>query len=120
MSLLFAAILVTAPTPAVEQVDAAFDDLANRRNADAIARIEGGREAATDHPATMINLGIAYAREGQQARAREMFQRAANMGMRVELETAGGDWVDSRTLAMRALAALDNGRFGGATRTARR
>ena len=120
MSLLFAAILVTAPTPAVEQVDAAFEDLAASRNAEAIARIEGGRETETDHPATMINLGIAYAREGQQARARALFERAANMGMRVELETAGGSWVDSRALAVRALAALDSGRLGGVTRTATR
>jgi len=120
MSLLFAAILVTAPAPAVERVDAAFEDLAASRNAEAITRIEGSREAATDHPATMINLGIAYARQGQQARARALFERAANMGLRVELETAGGSWADSRALAIRALAALEGGRLGGLTRTALR
>ena len=93
---------------------------ATHEDAEAIARIEGGREAATDHPATMINLGIAYAREGQEARARALFERAADMGMRVELETAGGDWIDSRVLAARALAALDAGRLGRVTRTALR
>ncbi|MFN3510036.1 MAG: tetratricopeptide repeat protein [Tsuneonella troitsensis] len=120
-ALLVAAILVTAPLPDVEQVDVAFDDVAAGRNAAAIAQIESSAGDAVDHPASLINLGVAYAREGDHAQARRLFERAATMNRHYQLETAGGAWVDSQALAKRALAALDRGAFAsGATRTALR
>lgn len=117
MSVIAATILVIAPVPQVEQVDAAYDDLSSGRNAEAAARLEDKQ-----HPASLINLGIAKARQGELHEARRLFERAASMAQRYELETARGTWVDSRTLAHKALAALDNGTFSRvtATRTAAR
>lgn len=115
-----AGLLVSAaPVPPVEAVDAAYEEVAASRNAEAIARIEGTGPAARAHPAQLINLGIAYAREGDTARACDLFQRAANAQELYSLETAGGQWTNSRALALRALASLDNGKLG-AIRTAMR
>ena len=66
------------------------------------------------------NLGIAYAREGQLDHARALFEQAARSEDRVRLETATGEWVDSRWLAIRAIALLDAGEFGGSERLAAR
>ncbi|ANY19516.1 hypothetical protein A6F68_00991 [Tsuneonella dongtanensis] len=123
MSLMLAtSILVIAPVPQVEQVDVAFDQLSAGRNGEAIARLETTGAEAEGHPAGLINLGVAHARRGDEAEARRLFQRAAAMTQRYELETASGTWVDSRSLALKALAALDRGALGSAsaTRTARR
>ena len=40
-----------------------------------------------------------------------MFTAAARNQQRYRLETAQGDWMDSRNLARRALAMLDRGEF---------
>jgi Tfp pilus assembly protein PilF len=120
-ALMAAAILVTAPLPDVEQVDVAYDEMLAGRSETAIAQIESVRGEAAEHPASLINLGIAYARQGDQAKARALFQRAAAASERFQLETSQGSWVDSRALARRALAALDRGAFAAsATRTALR
>lgn len=66
---------------------------------------------ASDDPARLINLGVAYARKGDAVRARAMFRAAHNAPERVELETAAGEWVYSRVLARRGLAMLDSGEF---------
>ena len=121
-ALVIAGLLVTAvPHTAANQVDAAFGDLQANRTGAAIERIEGALEEKEAHPAQLINLGVAYARAGDTARAREMFRRAARHDTGYSLETAGGAWVDSRALALRGLAALDRGSLGAsATRTAAR
>lgn len=62
-----------------------------------------------DDPARLINLGVAYARMGDAARARVMFRAAHTAPERVELETAAGEWVYSRVLARRGLAMLVSG-----------
>lgn len=69
------------------------------------------RQQETDDPARLINLGIAYARMGDQERARAMFRAAHTAEERVDLETASGEWVYSRVLARRGLAMLDSGAF---------
>jgi hypothetical protein len=69
------------------------------------------RQPETDDPARLINLGVAYARTGDTARARAMFRAAHNAPERVDLETASGEWVYSRVLARRAIAMLDRGEF---------
>lgn len=120
-ALIAAAILVTAPMPDVEQVDVAFEDMIAGRSEAAIAQIEASTRATAEHPASLINLGVAYARVGDEAKARYVLERAAATGERYQLETSGGNWVDSRALARRALAALENGTLtAGATRTASR
>lgn len=116
MSIIAAAsILAIAPVPQVDKVDAAYDQVANGRNAAAIVELD---DAASDaHPATLINLGIAHAREGRTDEARRLFDRAAAATSRYQLETASGSWVDSHELALKALAALDRGAFARVTVT---
>ena len=88
--------------------DVAFAELRAGRNQEAVARIESGAASAKD-PARLINLGIAYARNGDRQKARALFLEAYRAREWVELETATGAWVDSRVLARRALAMLDSG-----------
>ena len=115
-----AGLLVTAaPAPPIQAVDAAYEEVAAHRDADAIARLEG-EGAVPLHPAQLINLGIAHARQGDVERARALFHKAANAEEIYSLETASGAWTNSRVLARKALASLDSGALGGATRTAMR
>lgn len=112
--------MAQAPAQGLEPVDVAFDELTAQRNAAAIARIESNQHLDEADPARLINLGIAYARQGDSDAARALFERAARHAQRLNLETATGDWVDSRALARRALAALDRGEFSALSRTAMR
>ena len=61
-----------------------------------------------DDPALLINLGAAYARKGDAARAAGAFQAAIDSDTRYDLELADGTWVDSRQAARRALETLRN------------
>ncbi|MCR2833088.1 hypothetical protein [Parerythrobacter lacustris] len=106
-----------AVTPAS---DVAFDELAAEQNRAAIEKLEAAPASGAQDPAKLINLGIAYAREGQLDHARALFEQAARSEDRVRLETATGEWVDSRWLAIRAIALLDAGEFGGSERLAAR
>ena len=115
MGLAMAVMLAQAPTAAAQ--DVAYDALAAGNNRAAVARLERTHD---DDPARLINLGVALARQGDTARARAIFARAAAAEDRVDLETATGAWIDSRTLALRAIAAIDRGRLAGETRTAMR
>ena len=98
--------------------DVAYEMLADGRNSAAISTIGAGAETSGD-PARLLNLGIAYARQGEDAKARALFEMAYRSRDRVELETATGRWIDSRTLAKQALAMLDGGSFVAAGRIAR-
>ena len=113
--ILAASILAIAPAPQVDRVDVAYDELSAGRNAEAVVELDGA--APDTHPATLINLGIAHAREGRTEEARRLFDRAAASNARYQLETAGGTWVDSHDLALKALAALDRGAFARVTVT---
>ena len=116
MSVIIAAsILAIAPLPQVERVDAAYDELSNGRNAEAVVELDAA--ASDTHPATLINLGIAHARQGRTEEARALFDRAAASNARYQLETSGGAWVDSHDLALKAIAALDLGAFARVTVT---
>lgn len=125
-AIVLAGLLVTAipaaPTHAVEAVDAAYEEVSAHRDREAIARIEAAGPIARAHPAQLINLALAYARQGQPNRARGLLRQAARAGEPYTLETADGQWASSRELALRALASLERGdRAGdGRVRTARR
>ena len=59
-----------------------------------------------------INHAIAAARLGDETNvARKSFLAAARNAERFELETLAGEWVDSRVLARRGIALLDEGAF---------
>jgi Flp pilus assembly protein TadD len=85
----------------------------------AIEKIETNSSIDETDPAKLINLGVAYARSGNELLAREHFEAAAASPVRYNLETANGDWVDSRRLAMKALRKLDRGEFRPTTLTQR-
>lgn len=109
-----------ADASAVEPVDVAFEELSDGQNTAAIERIEHNADLDQDDPARLINLGIAHARKGSDLEARAMFTAAARNETRYQLETAQGDWIDSRDLARRALAMLDRGEFRNNGRVASR
>lgn len=112
MSLILAAtILVTAPTTPDYRAEAAYEDMVAGRNREAIERIEASADVADGHPASLINLAIAYAREGEDERARRALKQAARLDRQMDLETAAGEWVDSRKLAQHAMAELAAGRL---------
>lgn len=113
MALSILAGLVLAQAPAAT-VDVAFADLAAGRNEVAIERIEANHELATNDPARLINLGVAYAREGRVGYARDLFRAVVRARESIQLETATGAWVDSRDLARTALAMLDRKVFAEA------
>lgn len=112
------ATLFMAQAP-VQAVEVGYDELAANRNAAAIEVIEGNEALAESDPARLINLGVAYARQGDARTAKAMFERAA-WAERLDLETSTGAWIDSRELALRALAVLERGDFADQTRTAMR
>lgn len=93
--------------------DVGYAQLVAGQDNAAITVINRQSETADD-PARLINLGVAYARMGDTARARAMFRAAHTAPERVELETAAGEWVYSRVLARRGLAMLDSGALAGA------
>jgi hypothetical protein len=111
--------LVLLLQPAAQDVDVAFNSMAQGHDQRAIEQIEANAELETDDPARLINLGIAHARKGDEDRARQFFQAAIDSRERYDLETAKGAWVDSRTLARRAMKMLDSGEFGAQRMTLR-
>lgn len=90
-----------------------LDELNRGDNAAAIQEIMANDGLATDDPARNINLGVAYAREGRFDEARAHFRVALLSADRVALQTARGEWVDSRELARRGLRKLAMGTFTG-------
>lgn len=113
-TVMFAAALAAQPAPG----EIGYSELVAGRDDAAITVIN--RQPQTDDPARLINLGVAYARMGDTARARAMFRAAHNAPERVDLETATGDWVYSRVLTRRALAMLDRGDFSRSEMLARK
>lgn len=113
----FAMVLASmAPSAAVTEilnppteVDVAYEELRAGDNAAAIRQLESARDVERDHPARLINLGTAYARDGRPAEAEAMFRAALKSEQRW-LELADGRWLDSHAAANLALARLDQRR----------
>ena len=108
-ALVAAAQLTSTPgaePPTSETRDVAYQDIAAGRADQAILAIEARLEADPRDPALLINLGAAYARKGDTARAAKAFQAAIDSHTRYDLELADGTWVDSRHAARRALETL--------------
>lgn len=116
------AIVILAMAPAQAPMADSFGHkaLVDGRDTAAIAAIMDNDQIENDDPARLINLGIAYARKGDEALARQLFEAARDNRNRVELETAQGEWVDSRRLAKQALAMLESGEFVSGSRMAAR
>jgi tetratricopeptide (TPR) repeat protein len=111
LSALIAAAQLTS-TPGAEPVtsetrEVAYEEIAAGRTSEAIAALEARLDAEPGDPATLINLGAAYALQGDADKAAQAFQAAIDSDTRYELELADGSWADSRQTARRALAALE-------------
>lgn len=119
MSTFVAAALLVLGSGPIEVVATAgpafevgFEELAAGDNLAAISAIEASSLPAND-PALLINHGVALARTGDHESAREKFAEVAAHSDRYRLETASGNWVDSRVLARRGLSLIDRGEFEG-------
>lgn len=77
----------------------------------AIRTLEAELKAYPDDPALHINLGIALAHSGNEAKARGHFETALASREVLELDTADGRTTDSRRLARQAIAMLERGDF---------
>ena len=105
--------LQSAPTG-----DLAAQTLAAGREDEALAVLQRAVAANPNDPAVLINLGIAWAQKGEEAKARTAFEAALNCDEVVELDTADGTATDSRRLARKAIRMLERGEFrDAATRT---
>jgi tetratricopeptide (TPR) repeat protein len=119
LALAAASPLAGAPGAAVEPARAAPEaapELAARTLAaggaeQAIVTLKQASAADPRDAAVLINLGIAYAQTGDEARARDAFRQALACEDVVELTTAEGDATDSRRLARKALKMLERGEF---------
>lgn len=100
------AVQLQPPVPASEL---AVQPLAAGRGDEAIAVLEHANAADPYDPAVLINLGIAYAQTGNEAKARTAFRQALANDVVVDLDTADGTATDSRRLARKALRMLESG-----------
>ncbi|MBI1404375.1 MAG: tetratricopeptide repeat protein [Porphyrobacter sp.] len=127
MSLIALALALTAappidlPTARLAQApdsDLAAQTLAAGREDEALAVLRKASAENPHDPAVLINLGIAYAQAGNDAKARESFEAALACEDVVELDTADGSATDSRRLARKALRMLARGEFRAAPQPA--
>jgi Tfp pilus assembly protein PilF len=93
----------------VENVDVAYTELANGHDAEALRKLERSALVQAHDPGALINLGTAYARAGDEAKARASFAAAMASRDRYVLELADGTWVESQVAARMANAALGTG-----------
>lgn len=108
-ALVAAAQLTSTPgaePPTTETRDVAYQEIATGRTDEAIQAIEARLKADPNDPALLINLGAAYARKGDTARAAAAYEAAIASQTRYDLELADGSWLDSRHAARRALESL--------------
>ncbi|WP_279349320.1 hypothetical protein [Erythrobacter litoralis] len=106
-----AALAQAGAVPATAQTETVgYVELATGEDAAALTAIENSIVDEQD-PALLINEGIALARLGMTDEAVARFEAAMDSPERVSLETATGEWVDSRQLARRGLRMVRNGEF---------
>lgn len=89
--------------PATDTIDVAYTELSTGQPQAALRKLEAGGAAQSDDPATLINLGAAYARAGMAAKAVAAYRAAIASPVRYDLQLADGSWVDSRFAARQAL-----------------
>ena len=101
--------LVVSATP--NEYDIGYEELVAGHDQEALTAIEECEKLSDHDPARQINHAVALARVGNYDEARARFVAAARNADRFDLETATGDWVDSRVLARRGIAMIDRGEF---------
>lgn len=106
------------PVQMMGEPELAAASLSQGKNGEAIRVLEAELSASPDDPALLINLGIAHAHRGNDAKARALFKAAMTSEQAIDLETADGTMTDSRRLARKALAMLERGELGMVARPA--
>ena len=113
-----ALLAASAPAPAspttsmmANSPELAVQPLIAGKAEQALATLEKASAADPHDAAVLINLGIAYAHAGEDAKARAAFERALACHEVVELDTADGTATDSRRLARKAIRMLERGEF---------
>ena len=94
---------------AMEQVDVAYEELANGESEKALAKLKANTDLDKQDPAYLINLGTAYMQQGKYEKAEKAFKAAIMSNQRYDLELADGRWMDSRQAARKALSRLRHG-----------
>lgn len=107
LALALVAATSVAPEPGAQSLASGSAD-------QALLTLERSSAAQPRDAAVLINLGIAYAQKGDDARARAAFEAAAACDEAVELATIDGNVTDSQRLARKALKMLARGEFRGA------
>lgn len=95
-----------ADRAAPDVADVAYTELSAGMSQAAVRKLEASGAAQSDDPATLINLGAAYAREGMSAQALNAYRAAVATPVRYDLQLADGSWVDSRFAARQALKGM--------------
>lgn len=94
-----------------ETTEVAYEELTDGKAAEAVRNLEALLLDNPGDPAILINLGSAYAEQGQLERAAGFYAQAAESDVRYRLELADGSWADSRLAARRALEQVEQRRL---------
>ena len=113
-TMIFAAALSASPAASTADGNAqaqssgtVYGELAQSQAEATILRILASDQFDSKDPATLINLGAAYAKIGQKDRALAMYRAAIASPDRYDLQLADGRWMDSRAAARLAAASLE-------------
>ncbi|MFK4870715.1 hypothetical protein [Novosphingobium sp. ZW T3_23] len=98
-----AAVTAAPATPLNDRIDVAYTELSSGNAQAAVSKLETSSAAKSEDPATLINLGAAYAANGQTEKALVAYRAAVASSDRYDLQLADGSWVDSRAAARLAL-----------------
>lgn len=101
-----AAALPLDSASTTDSADVAYSELSNGQSDAALRKLESAPGVNAGDPATLINLGVAYARAGMADKAIAAYRAAVASETRYDLELADGSWMDSRTAARTALSRL--------------
>ncbi len=100
------AFSIAQDTQPEDRTNVGYAELSQGQPDDAIKAIEANRALDSEDPAALINLGNAYARMGETAKALSSYRAAIDSDTRYDLELSDGRWMDSRKAARLALRAL--------------
>lgn len=97
------AVTAAPATPLNDRIDVAYTELSSGNAEAAVRKLEAAGAVKSDDPATLINLGTAYAANGQSEKALASYRAAVASQDRYDLQLADGSWSDSRAAARLAL-----------------
>lgn len=120
MRIMFVAMMLVSASPAVAQAEfeigydrgsLGYEALVSNQNKLALEQLARDRSVPNTDPAKLINIGRAYARLGNVARAEEAFTAALNCKEEMDLVLSDGREMNSRKAARLALKQLHAGKM---------